>query len=312
MLPAPLVLLLAYLLDQFFGDPQFRLHPVRLIGDVAEVFRRLLFRWQKFGGFLTLLFTLAVVVSAVSGLCARLPWLEPVFLYFFLAEKALREEALRVYRALKCGDLSSARHFLSFIVGRETKNLSPSECVRAAVETVAENFTDGFVGPVFYYLLGGLPLVAAYKVVETLDSMYGYRVPKWRNFGYFPARTDDFLNFLPARLAGLFLVLAAAISGLSPGRALRIMFRDARKHDSPNAGWTEAAVAGALGISLGGPLSYQGMTFHKARLGDPLRDRKVEDIKKAVSLLRRAGGLGRDRRNFTSEILRSALRPPSG
>ena len=131
-------------------------------------------------------------------------------------------------------------------------------------------------------------MAAAYKVVETLDSMYGYRTARWSAFGFFPAKADDVLNFLPARLAGFFLVLAAAVSGLAPGRALRTMFHDARKHDSPNAGWPEAAVAGALDIGLGGPVIYHGVTFEKGRLGDPLREREALDIKRAVSLLRRA------------------------
>ncbi len=291
MSPA-LVVVLAYILDQIFGDPHFRLHPVRLLGDVAEFWRRFFYAWGKLGGLLTLSFTLVVVVGSVSLITHVLPWTEPLWLYFFIAEKALRTEAVKVYQSLAQGELSLARKQLSFIVGRETKELSESECIRAAVETVAENFSDGFVGPLFYYLVGGIPLATAYKVVETLDSMYGYRTEKWRSFGFFPARADDFLNFLPARLAGLLLVAAAALHQKAPLRAFKVMLRDARKHDSPNAGWPEAAVAGALGISLGGPLVYHGKAFDKPRLGDPLRPRRVEDIKEAVALLRLAAFLG--------------------
>ncbi len=291
MSPA-LVVILAYVLDQLFGDPHFRFHPVRLIGDVAELWRRFFYPWGRVGGFFTLLLTLVVVVGTVDLCVHLLPWSEPIWLYFFLAEKALRTEALKVYQTLSQGDLLQARKKLSFIVGRETKDLSEGECIRAAVETVAENFSDGFVGPLFYYLLGGIPLATAYKVVETLDSMYGYRTEKWRYFGFFPARADDLLNFFPSRLAGLFLVLASALLRKAPFRALKVMFRDASKHDSPNAGWPEAAVAGALGISLGGPLIYHGKRFEKAYLGDPLRPRHVEDIKEAVELLRLAAFLG--------------------
>ena len=291
MFPAPFNLALACLLDALFGDPQFRFHPVRLIGDVAETAKKFFFPWGRLGGLLTLFFTALVVVVAVGLSVQKFPLLEPFFLYFFIAEKALRQEGLRVYQALKEGDLGRARWLLSFIVGRETEDLSPSECIRAAVETISENFSDGFVGPLFYYFLGGIKACALYKVVETLDSMYGYRVEPYRSFGYFPAKTDDFFNFFPARLAGLFLVLAASLSGYQGRSAFETMRRDAPRHDSPNAGWPEAAMAGALGIELGGPLRYHGKRFEKARLGEPLRERQTEDIKRAVSLLRRAAFL---------------------
>ena len=291
MFPAPFNLVLACLLDALFGDPQFRLHPVRLIGDVAETAKRFFFPLGRLGGLLTLFFTALVVVVAVGLSVQKVSLLEPFFLYFFIAEKALREEGLKVYQALKDGDLKRARWLLSFIVGRETRDLSPSECIRAAVETISENFSDGFVGPLFYYLLGGIKVSALYKVVETLDSMYGYKAEPYRSFGYFPAKTDDLFNFFPARLAGLFLVLAAFLFGYQGRSAFRIMRRDAPRHDSPNAGWPEAAMAGALGIELGGPLSYHGKRFEKARLGEPLRERQTEDIKRAASLLRGAAFL---------------------
>ncbi len=287
-MPPPLNIVLAYVFDLLFGDPEVRWHPVRLIGDLAQMAERLFFRWGRWGGLWALLWTSALFTGVVGGLVWLLPPLEAVFLYFFIASRALAEAAERVGEALRAGDLPRARRLLSFIVGRQTKDLSPSECVRAAVETVAENFTDAFVGPLFWYLVGGLPLAAAYKCVETLDSMFGYRTERYRAFGFFPAKTDDLLNFIPARLAGLFLSIGSLVTGLSWRRALITMWRDAKNHDSPNSGFTEAAMAGALGIELGGPVIYQGRRFEKGRFGKPLREREVEDIFRATKLLKRA------------------------
>ncbi len=276
----------AYFLDQLFGDPHFRLHPVCLIGAVAEFWRKRLYALGKLGGLLTLLGTVFVFELLVLGASRLGPFMEVVILYFYLAEKALREEALKVYQALVRKDLFQARRVLSFIVGRETKGLSSAQCVRATIETVAENFTDAVVGPLFYYVVGGLPLATFYKVVETLDSMYGYKTKKWREFGFFIARADDLLNFLPARGAMFFLVLAALFLGMPFRRAFYTAVREARKHDSPNAGWPEAAVAGALGIQLGGQVIYQGEVFQKGTLGQALRSLEPLDIKRAVALLR--------------------------
>ena len=281
---------LAYLLDQTLGDPHFRLHPVRLLGDIGEIGRRIWYAWGRLGGLLTLLFSAACFMP-VAYLLGGLPLGEAVLIYFFIAERALCQEAMLVGEALAQGRLDLARLRLSRLVGRETKDLDLSQCVRAAVETVAENFTDAFVGPLFWYLFGGVLGMTFYKCVETLDSMYGYKTPKWRQFGFFPAKVDDLLNFLPARLAALFLAFAAGLSGLSFKRAFQTMRQDARKHDSPNSGWTEAAMAGALGIELGGEVVYHGKRFEKGRLGRPLRERRVEDIFVAVKIIKRAGFL---------------------
>ncbi len=286
MFPKPLALSIAYVLDNIFGDPHFRFHPVRLIGDVAEFFRKIFFRIGYLGGLFTVVFTEIVVVYVVAFAVKKMGIFEPIFLYFFIAEKALRDEAMKVYKALKVGDIELARRILTFIVGRDTKNLSHSECIRAAVETVAENFSDGFVGPIFYYLLGGIKALAFYKVAETLDSMYGYKFGPYRRFGFFPAKFDDLLNFIPSKIAGGFIVLSAWLTGYKAKEAFKVMFRDAKKHDSPNAGWPEAAMAGALGIQLGGRIVYQGQSFEKPLLGDHLREREIRDIKRAVTILR--------------------------
>ncbi len=285
--PPYLTVALAYLLDRLLGDPHFSLHPVRLIGKTAEKLRPLFYPWGRVGGGLTLTLTAALWVGL--SFAGQKFWLfEAGLLYFWLAERALRDEVLKVARLLEAGLLPQARKALSFLVGRETRDLNPSDCIRAAVETAAENFTDGLVGPLFWYLIGGLPAATAYKVVETLDSMYGYKTPRWRAFGFFPARLDDILNYLPARLAGFFLALAAGLSGYPFRRALGTMWREASRHDSPNAGFTEAAMAGALGIELGGEVVYEGKVFEKGRFGKPLRPRQVEDIYRATKLLERA------------------------
>ena len=290
-LPPFVHLSLAYALDQLLGDPHFRFHPVRLIGDVAEFWRRLFYPLGKMGGLLTLLLTTACYTPLAYFLGRLVPLGEAVLIYFFIAERALRQEALKVAKALSQNQLNLARTHLSWIVGRETQGLSVSECVRAAVETLAENFTDAFVGPLFWYLWGGLPGLTIYKCVETLDSMYGYKTPQWQAFGLAPAKADDFLNFFPARLAGCFIALAAGLCRCSSRRAFKTMWQDAPKHDSPNSGWTEAAMAGALGIELGGEVTYQGKKFPKGRLGQPLRPRGVQDIFLAARIVKRAAFL---------------------
>ena len=285
--PPYLTVLFAFLLDQLLGDPVFRLHPVRLIGKTAELLRPALYPLGRLGGLLVLLTTASL--WGLLSLLAQGVWaLEVIFLYFWLAEASLRREVEKVAYLLKEGALPQARKALSFLVGRETKRLSPSECIRALIETAAENFTDALVGPLFWYLVAGLPGATVYKVVETLDSMYGYKTRRWQAFGFFPARADDLLNFVPARLAGLLLALTAWFSGYPLRRTLETMWRDARNHDSPNAGFTEAAMAGALGIELGGRVVYEGIVFEKGRFGKPLKEREVEDIFRATKLLRRA------------------------
>ncbi|AEH45695.1 cobalamin biosynthesis protein CobD [Thermodesulfatator indicus DSM 15286] len=286
-LPTPLIILLAFVLDLLFADPQVRWHPVRVIGQVAEFFCRFFYSLGRLGGLLTLLFTSIVFVGGVSFTVCLFPPLEILWLYFFIAPTSLQKEVLKVAEALQ-ENISLARKRLSFLVGRETKNLDTSQCVRAAVETLAENFTDALVGPLFWYMVGGIYGVAFYKVCETLDSMYGYKTKKWLRFGYFSAKFDDILNFLPARLAGLFIVLASGLTGQNLWRAFRTMLADAHKHDSPNSGYTEAAMAGALGIELGGPVVYQGQFFEKERFGKPLREREVSDIFLAGKIIRLA------------------------
>ncbi len=285
--PPPASLALALILDRLLGDPSF-LHPVRFIGFLGNQGFRLFRRLGRAGGGLTLFLTFGIFGSLV-GLSVRVvPFLEVLWLFYFVALTSLEREVLAVYRALSDGDLSLARRRLSFLVSRRTELLPEEGVVRGALETLSENFNDAFCGPLFWYLVGGLPAVTLYKVAEILDSMFGYRHEPYRAFGFFPARADDFLNFFPARLATLFLALAAPLCGLSAKRAFGTALRDGSKHPSPNSGWPQAALAGALGVALGGPIPYRQGLEARAWLGDPLRGVKIHDIKKGVRLVRAA------------------------
>jgi adenosylcobinamide-phosphate synthase len=183
------------------------------------------------------------------------------------------------------GDLAESRIKLSWIVGRDTSQLAPQQINRAVVETVAENTVDGIIAPLFFLLLGGAPLAMAYKAVNTLDSMVGYKHEKYRAIGMVSARLDDVANFIPARLSWLLISLAALLCGEAGGRALRIGWRDRYNHSSPNCGWSEAAVAGALGIRLGGPNDYFGQRVEKPWIGDATRDISVDDISRTIRLM---------------------------
>ncbi len=283
--PPPVSLALALGLDRLLGDPSF-LHPVRFIGFLGDRGFRLFRRLSWLGGVLTLVLTF-LIFGGLVGLSVRMaPFLEALWLFYFVALRSLEREVLAVYQALSEGDLLLARKRLSFLVSRRTELLSEEGVVRGALETLSENFNDAFCGPLFWYLVGGLPAATLYKVAEILDSMFGYRHEPYRAFGFFPARVDDLLNFLPARLAALFLALAAPLVGLSARRALITALRDGPKHPSPNSGWPQAALAGALGVALGGPIPYPRGWEERAWFGDPLRGLKIHDIKKGVRLVR--------------------------
>ena len=290
-LPPPANLVLAVLLDGVFGDPSPG-HPVKLIGKLGEAGFRLFGRWGRAGGLLTLVLTALIFETIVLTSTGLLPLLEVVWLFYFLALGSLLREVRGVYSALEAEDPGLARRRLSALVSRDTERLDEKGTVRGALETLSENFNDAFCGPLFWYVVAGLPGVAFYKVAETLDSMFGYRHEPFRGFGFFPARTDDLLNFFPARLAALFIALAALLRGLSGMRALKTALTEAHKHPSTNAGWPEAALAGALGVALGGPTPYRGQIEPRPYLGTPLRELQKEDIKLAIELIKAAAFIG--------------------
>lgn len=293
-------ILVGFVLDLIWGDPVWLYHPVRLIGHMisgGEKAARRLFpdtdRGKFIGGMvLSLLVVLAsgaVPLLILLGLRQVSPWLafavESFFCYQILATKSLKTESMRVYRQLEKGDLEGARKYLSWIVGRDTENLTEEQVTKAAVETVAENASDGVVAPLFYLFLGGAPLAFFYKGVNTLDSMIGYKNEKYLFFGRFAARMDDVFNWIPAALSGLLMVLSSFLCGLSGKNAWRIWKRDHRNHASPNSAKTEAACAGALEIQLAGDAVYFGKLVKKKTIGDPIRKVEKEDIKRANRLL---------------------------
>ena len=227
---------------------------------------------------------------AVLWLCGRLaPWLglaaEVLLCSQCLAARELKKESMAVYRELERGDLSAARTAVARIVGRDTGSLTAEGVTKAAVETVAENTSDGEIAPLFWMAIGGAPLALAYKAVNTMDSMVGYRNEKYQYFGTAAARLDDLVNWLPARMAALVMVALCPLAGLDAEGAFRVWRRDRKKHKSPNSAQTEAAMAGALGVQLAGDAWYFGELHHKPTLGDDLRPVRPADIKKADQLM---------------------------
>lgn len=289
-----------FAMDLLLGDPPGFPHPVRLMGALIErgerVLRRLFPKTPK--GELLAGAVLAVAMAAggwtaalvLLRLLSRLhPWLatgaEAVMCWQILAVKSLKDESMRVHRALVAGDLEAARRALSMIVGRDTRRLDEQGIVRAAVETVAENTSDGVVAPMLWVALGGVPAGFLYKAVSTMDSMIGYKNDRYLYFGRAAARLDDALGFLPARISGLLMAAAAFALRLDARGAVRIFLRDRKKHQSPNSAHTEAACAGALGIALGGDACYAGRLQSKPAIGDALRPADPEDIRRANVLL---------------------------
>ena len=295
-----LALILGFLLDLAFGDPRWLYHPIRLIGNLiawAEKPFRAAFPKSEKGelaaGTFFAVFVVAVstaVPAILLALASRLsPWLvfalEVFWSFQILAAKSLKSESMKVYAALKEGDLSEARKAVSMIVGRDTQNLSEEGVAKAAVETVAENSSDGVIAPLLFLALGGPALGFFYKAVNTLDSMVGYKNDTYLYFGRFSAKLDDVLNFIPSRISGLLLVLASPLAGLSMEGAWKIFRRDRRNHASPNSAQTEAAAAGALGVQLAGDAYYFGKLYKKPTIGDPLRPVEYEDIRRVNRLM---------------------------
>lgn len=289
-------MLTAFVLDVLLGDPRFLPHPVIFIG---RLIRRLeltlagLFGHGRKAGMVLLLSTLFLTTLVAVGtlLLAHTidPWvgfLASLWLaWTTLALRSLHRESRKVVRRLERGEAVEARRALSMIVGRQTSQLDEQGILRASIETVAENTSDGIIAPCFYLFLGGPVLAICYKAINTLDSMVGYKDERYRDLGRASAKMDDLVNWLPARLTALFMILAAPLVGLNPVKAGRIVWRDARKHSSPNAGFPEAAAAGAIGIQLGGPAQYFGEVLEKATLGDAERPLEPADYRKMVRLM---------------------------
>ncbi|SNB46972.1 adenosylcobinamide-phosphate synthase CbiB [Geobacter sp. DSM 9736] len=300
--PDILVVTAAVLLDLIIGDPRWMPHPVVYIGKIVELLERVLRRLrlpERFAGVLLLVGTVSMTVGTAFALTNSVrvvhPWAAVALSIFFawscLAARSLHSESQLVARALERGDLAAARRHLSFIVGRDTEDLSEPEIWRALVETVAENTSDGVVAPLIFLMLGGPLLALGYKAVNTLDSMVGYRNERYLKLGWASARFDDVVNYVPARITGFLMVMAAPLVGLSGKQALRMMFRDGRNHSSPNSGVPEAAAAGALGVQLGGTNRYGGVPVAKPTIGDPDLPLSPRAYRGAVRLMYAAEGL---------------------
>ena len=290
-----------FVLDLLLGDPAALtpIHPVVLMGRCIQGLENLLrriFPATERGEFHAGLILVLLMALGTPLLCfVLLRWLDRVFppasaaleliwCWQALAVKNLRDEAMRVYRALTEGSLEQARRAVARIVGRDTTILDHAGVTRAAVVTVAENFSDGVAAPLFYMLLGGAPLALCYKAINTMDSMLGYKTGKYLFFGRAAARLDDAANYLPARLAALLLIAACFPAGENAEAAFRIWRRDRRRHESPNSAQCEAAMAGALGLRLCGPAVYFGELHEKPWIGDEGRPITAEDIRRACRL----------------------------
>jgi adenosylcobinamide-phosphate synthase len=262
-------------LDLLLGDPRWLPHPIRGIGLLISALERVLrkFYYEKAGGcvlvcgvlFITI--TVAIVTLRVGGVVVAAYWI-----FACLAVRSLDQESNKVIEALRKGDLGRARKLVGYLVGRDTKDLSEREVIRAVFETVAENMSDAIVAPLFYLAILGVPGMVAYKAVNTMDSMVGYKNDRYIRFGWAAARLDDAANYIPARITAGLIVLSAAVVRLEWRRAIQVVFRDARLQPSPNAGYPEAALAGALGVRLGGLNYYFGRPVEKPFLGDPVED----------------------------------------
>lgn len=288
-----------FLADCVIGDPHAlaAIHPAALIGRLIAALeraaRRLFPRRLVLGG--TLLGCAVLILStgiplSLLILCYRVNiWLgiavESLLCCTLTAARCLRDESMKVYRAIKKDNTEEARKAVSMIVGRDTARLDRDGIIRAAVETVAENASDGVTAPLFFMAIGGAPLGFFYKAANTMDSMLGYTNEKYRDIGRFAAKLDDLLNFLPSRMTALIMIMAAGLLGLDGRNAWRVWRRDRRNHASPNSAQTESACAGALGVRLGGDAYYFGELHHKPFIGDDARGIENEDIRRANRLM---------------------------
>ena len=280
-----------YALDLIIGDPYSFPHPVRYIGKLISIVEKQIRKITssdkglKIAGFF-LWFIVVVTTFAITTLILQLFKFNKVIyfivntilIYTTLATKCLKDESVKIYKVLKTGDLDKSRIQLSYIVGRDTTNLNEKEIVRATVETVAENTVDGIIAPLFYGFIGGAPLAMAYKAVNTLDSTVGYKNDKYYYLGFASAKIDDIANYIPARLGVILLSLGSLFAGFNFKDALKIGIRDRKNHKSPNCAFSEGAVAGALGIQLGGTNVYFGKEVYKPTIGDKTREIEIEDI----------------------------------
>ncbi len=295
-IPPEYILLPAFILDLSVGDPRWLFHPVRWMGNAIDRFEPI-FRERLSSPFVAgVLFALTLIAGtwlATYLLVASVGMIHPaaqfaveaILLFFCISARSLGTEAMTVGRYLETGDINSARSHVGMIVGRDVKNLTERGIARAAVETVAENLVDGCMAPLFFAAIGGVPMAMAYKMVNTLDSMVGYKNETYRYFGRAAARIDDVANWIPARLSVPFIALSAKIMTGRGGAAFSTAINEGSNHSSPNAGFPEAAFAGTLGICLGGPNVYHGKLVEKPYIGTGLGETRPGHIRRGCDLM---------------------------
>lgn len=295
-----LAVAIGFILDLIFGDPSTPLHPICLIGNLIarleKQIRKIVPKSDKgefFGGICMaiLVMLISTCIPAILLLAGYGIWfwlgvaIESVMCFFIFAVKSLKKESMNVGKALEKEGVEAGRKAVARIVGRDTQSLSVTGVVKAAVETVAENFSDGVFAPMFYLMLGGGALGFFYKSINTMDSMVGYKNDKYLYWGRFAAKLDDVVNFIPARLAALFLIISAPLTGLDGKKAWEIYKRDRYNHASPNSAQTEAAAAGALNVQLAGDAYYFGKLYKKPFIGDDIRPIEIKDIERVNRLM---------------------------
>lgn len=287
-----------FLLDRILGDPQWRFHPIRIIGNLISFWEGKLRKDQeeaamkRAGAWLVVAVTvpsvllplgLLIICQIIHPLLRLLA--ESFLCYFLFAAKSLKTESMKVHDKLVRGDVEGGRQAVSMIVGRDTQSLTEEGIIKAAVETVAENTSDGVVAPVIYTLLGGAPLGFLYKAINTMDSMVGYKNDKYLYFGRAAAKLDDLVNFIPARISAYLMILSAFLLGEDGKNAFKIYRRDRYRHASPNSAHTEAVCAGALRVQLAGDAWYFGKLYKKEYIGDALTPIQVSMIPRANRLM---------------------------
>ena len=294
----------AFLIDLLIGDPRTKFHPVVLMGNLISFIEKFLYNKSDSqrkklikGGFLVLIviffvtsigFGIKILISKINS-SFNIPhselFIEAFILSVMIAPRSLADAGREIYNLLVIENISEARRKVGWIVGRDTDRLDESEIVRATVETIAENTVDGIISPLFFFVIGGLPLAIAYRAANTMDSMIGYKNDKYLYFGRAAARLDDVLNYIPARLSAILFIITAIILQLDYKNAFAMMKRDADKHPSPNGGYAEATVAGALNIRLGGFNYYFGKKHFREYMGDPLEILKPQHILLTIKMM---------------------------
>lgn len=295
------IALLAFAIDSIIGDPYTKFHPVAVMGKLIDVLDKLLRKDTSSEP--TKIVCGFILVAVMLVICYAVPyylieamnlfnvpvWLnifiQAVILSFMISPKSLAKAGREIYDELVQNNISAAREKVNYIVSRDVNRMNEGDITRAAVETVAENTVDGIISPLFFFFIGGLPLAVLYRAANTMDAMIGYKNDKYLYFGRTAARVDDVLNFIPARITGILLIITAFFQHLNYKNAFKMMMRDAKKHPSPNGGYSEATVAGALGIRLGGMNYYFGRQSFRAYMGDNTQELKPVHIKQTIKMM---------------------------